>query len=77
MISSPWDPILRSERRPFCRMKHTHPAVARGLSVVMDGVLVSSCAYIATNSTRVQSAGSEHHCGGVGSDKLLKACVKA
>ena len=38
----------------FFRMKRTHPAVARGRSVVMDGVLVSSCDYIATNSTRVQ-----------------------
>ena len=41
----------------FCRMKRTHPEVACGPSVVMDGVLVSSCAYIATNSTSVWSAG--------------------
>ena len=38
----------------FCRMKHTYPAVACGPSVVMDGVLVSSCDYIATNSTHVR-----------------------
>ena len=41
----------------FYRMKHTHPAVARGPSVITDGVLVSSCAYIASNLTHVQSAG--------------------
>ena len=57
VISYPWDLILRYERRPFLKMKRTHPAVARGPSVVMDGGLVSSCSYIAKNSIRVQSYG--------------------
>ena len=61
----------------FGRMKRTHPTVACDPSVVMDGVCVSLCAYIAKNSTCVQSAGQNHHCDSVGSDKLLDDCVKA